>query len=330
MPNQYKKGQTLLATVMHLRGPGTLRAKEGHLVFEPAQGELVPIRGDHLKSLVCEASVEVTSQALRELARRETDVAWLSPQGDACYFRLEQSNSFRAMQRVRQVRAFDTPRWRLHWGKIVAGLKIDGLRAAARHGQRHGAQGAGDLLVQLDTLLPKLQESSTLDQTRGYEGAASAMWYRYFATRVPAPFTFPGRQRRPPPDPVNGLLSLSSTMLTTRVEGLLRARGLEPSLGALHCHRSGRASLACDMMEPFRPNLVDRWTLRALRSGLVTTSDFHFQAGKGVRLREQSFRKVVVAWEEEYTAGDYPGHIQNLIDELIDSWGAFGDPDGTP
>lgn len=324
MAGSFRKGQTLLATVMHLRGPGTLRAREGHLVFEPARGEPVPIRGDHLKSLVCEASVEVTSQALRELARRETDVAWLSPQGDACYFRLEQSNSFRAMQRVRQVRAFDNPAWRLRWAAKIAGLKIEGLRAAARHAQRHGAEGAGELLASLDFLLPGLAKSSTIDQVRGHEGAASAAWYKYFATRVPPPFTFPGRRRRPPPDPVNGLLSLSATMLTTRVEGLLRARGLEPALGALHCHRAGRASLACDMMEPFRPDLVDRWVLRTIRSGLVTVNDFTFQAGKGVRLREQPFRKVVMAWEEEYTEADCPGQIQSLVDDLIDSWGSFG------
>jgi CRISPR-associated protein Cas1 len=318
------KTQAVLAAVTHLQGPGILRARGGHLVFHPAGGPPVPIRADHLESLVCDGSVEVTSQALRELARRGVDVAWQTGCGGREAYRLESPDSSNAMLRVRQVRAFDNPVWQVPWARLLVGLKVDALASAARHGQRHGAPGAGEVLEQLVEVLGRLPMAETLDQIRGHEGAASAHWYRYFATRVPTPFTFTGRVRRPPTDPVNALLSLASTFLLGRVEGLIRARGLEPALGVLHAFRHGRPSLACDLMEPYRPDLVDRWVLRSLRSGLVAPGDFSTTTEKGTRLTGNAFKRVVAAWEQEFTEGDFAGHVHNLMEMMSGSWDMRG------
>jgi len=316
--------QAVLAAVTHLQGPGILRARGGHLVFHPAEGPMVPIRADHLESLVCDGSVEVTSQALRELAGRGVDVAWQTGCGRREAYRLESPDSSNAMLRVRQVRAFDNPTWQVPWARLLVGLKVDALASAARHGQRHGAPGTGELLERLGELIGRLPSAETLDQIRGHEGAASAHWYRYFATRIPDPFRFTGRVRRPPTDPVNALLSLGSTFLLGRVEGLIRARGLEPALGVLHAFRHGRPSLACDLMEPYRPDLVDRWVLRTLRSGLVAAGDFSTVEEKGVRLSREAFKRVVAAWESEFNEGDYAGHVHNLMEMMTGSWDMRG------
>ena len=318
------KTQAILAAVTYLQGPGILRARGGHLVFHPAEGASVPIRADHLESLVCDGSVEVTSQALRELARRGVDVAWQTGCGGREAYRLESPDSSNAMLRVRQVRAFDNPAWQVPWARLLVGLKVDALASAARHGQRHGAFGAGEVLERLVEVLGRLPMAETLDQIRGHEGAASAYWYRYFGMRVPAPFTFTGRVRRPPTDPVNALLSLASTFLLGRVEGLIRTRGLEPALGVLHAFRHGRPSLACDLMEPYRPDLVDRWVLRSLRSGLVAPGDFSTTAEKGTRLTGNAFKRVVAAWEQEFTEGDFAGHVHNLMEMMSGSWAMRG------
>ena len=109
-------------------------------------------------------------------------------------------------------------------------------------------------------------------------------------------------------------------LLCRRVEGQIQARGLEASLGILHTFRSGRPSLACDLMEPFRPQMVDRWVLRALRSQVVDIEDFREAGEEGVRLKPEAFSRVLRHWEQEFSDEDMGTHIQNLMAVMVDSW----------
>ena len=111
----------------------------------------------------------------------------------------------------------------------------------------------------LETLHTTAQEGThNLDQLRGLEGAAAAIYFEaYFSAFAPA-LGATGRNRRPPRDPVNAVLSLSYTMLYAQATAACWAAGLDPALGALHTLSHGRAALACDLMEPYRPQ-VDLW-----------------------------------------------------------------------
>ena len=138
----------------------------------------------------------------------------------------------------------------------------------------------------------------TLDQLRGLEGAAAAMYFEaYFSAFAPA-LGATGRNRRPPRDPVNAVLSLSYTMLYAQATAACWAAGLDPALGALHTLSHGRAALACDLMEPYRP-AVDLWVWNLFRDGQLR--DEHFgRDGSGACLLGKAGRShFYPAWEQQ-------------------------------
>ena len=127
----------------------------------------------------------------------------------------------------------------------------------------------------LAAALEGLSTATTLDEVRGYEGAAAASYFRAFgASLIGAGFSFDVRRRRPPPDPVNALLSLGYTLLLRRVESAAAVVGLDPFLGVLHAPEAGRPSLALDLVEPFRAPVVDALVVAALNKGAIRPDHF--------------------------------------------------------
>jgi CRISPR-associated protein Cas1 len=145
-----------------------------------------------------------------------------------------------------------------------------------------------------------LREQS-LEIVRGIEGDSAAAYFDVF----PLLFTVDdpvvkmnGRNRRPPTDPVNALLSFLYSLLAHDCRSALAATGLDPAVGFLHRDRPGRASLALDLMEEFRPVLADRLALALLNRRQLTAPDFAREENGAVTLRDDSRKKVLVAWQE--------------------------------
>jgi CRISPR-associated protein Cas1 len=116
-----------------------------------------------------------------------------------------------------------------------------------------------------------------------------------FKTPLAAEFDVNGRQRRPPPDPINSVLSFGYTMLTHECVSALRLARLEPSLGAFHTCRPGRPALALDLMEPFRPLIADSVAIASFNRGELT--DGHFQrTAAGCAMTDSGRRAFFEAW----------------------------------
>jgi len=126
---------------------------------------------------------------------------------------------------------------------------------------------------ELRLLRKELPRAKDLQQLNGYEGAASARYFRALATLVPSEFGFDGRNRRPPKDPFNVLLSLGYTLLYGYADSLIRVVGLLPWLGFYHQPHGSHATLASDLMEPFR-HRVERKALSMIRKRQIKASDF--------------------------------------------------------
>ncbi len=172
----------------------------------------------------------------------------------------------------------------LHLGEPARGLDFAQRIVAAKiHNQRllllrlRRAQGEGvsrAVLGSLAALKQTATETTDYDTLRGLEGYAARMYFRGFGEAVLNPaFTFEGRNRRPPLDAANALLSFGYTLLTNRVESHVRRVGLDPYLGALHVAEGTRPSLVLDLVEPFRPHL-DRLVLRLVNRRQLGPEDF--------------------------------------------------------
>jgi CRISP-associated protein Cas1 len=150
----------------------------------------------------------------------------------------------------------------------------------------------------LNTLQQPASATHTLDQMRGLEGAAAAMYFEaYFRAFAPA-LGATGRNRQPPRDPVNAVLSLSYTMLYAQATTACWSAGLDPAMGALHTLSHGRAALACDLMEPYRP-LLDLWVWQLFRDRQLRPEHFGHD-GAGACLLDKAGRSIFyAAWEQQ-------------------------------
>jgi CRISPR-associated protein Cas1 len=152
-----------------------------------------------------------------------------------------------------------------------------------------------------DARLRALETCESLDALRGIEGDASHVWFSTLPQMLgPTALAkkFQGRQRRPPTDPVNALLSFLYSLLAHDCRSACEAVGLDPQMGFLHQLRPGRPSLALDLMEEFRPLFADRLALAMLNRQQLNERDFQTEESGAVLLREDSRKKVLVAWQE--------------------------------
>jgi CRISPR-associated protein Cas1 len=239
---------------------------------------------------------------LEVLLRHEIEVAILSAHGGKCRGRLTTGHDSAVVLRVGQHRFLADPQRRLALARQIVIEKLISQRDAARHFQRHGCAEAGPARQRIEQFLSSAQGAGSLETLRGLEGAGSVAWFGVLARVLRDPWTFPSRQKRPPPDPVNALLSLGYTWLHQHVVSRLQARGFEVALGALHDYRAGRASLACDVMEPFRIPAVDRWVITVCNEGHLHPDRFRRDPERGgVRVPEDQFSNLLGSWEQDWS-----------------------------
>lgn len=130
-------------------------------------------------------------------------------------------------------------------------------------------------VTRLEQAIAPIDKTQSIDSLRGLEGAGSAAYFGCFNQLLrTTEFTFPKRVRRPPTDPVNSLLSFGYSLLRHDIQGAVNIAGFDPYLGYLHCDRYGRPSLALDLMEEFRPLIVDAVVLSALNKQFLKVEDF--------------------------------------------------------
>jgi CRISPR-associated protein Cas1 len=148
----------------------------------------------------------------------------------------------------------------------------------------------------LDALFAPISRSQSLDELRGYEGASTARYFQAWAAFLPEDFPFVRRSTRPPLNPVNACISFGATLLYSEAVAFLHAHGFEPALGLLHATEDGRWSLALDLLEPFRPVLVEALALD-LFSHQILNAD-HFEPGNGgTYLNEEGRKKFFLQHE---------------------------------
>ncbi len=147
--------------------------------------------------------------------------------------------------------------------------------------------------------MPDIQKAETLDELRGIEGECAAMYFGVLSALIKVKdFEFPGRSKRPPLDPANALLSFLYAILVNDVRSALETTGLDPQVGFLHQLRSGRPSLALDIMEEFRAYLGDRIMLNLINLKQVSIKDFEIRESGEVRMSDEARKTVLAAYQK--------------------------------
>ncbi len=166
------------------------------------------------------------------------------------------------------------------------------------------AAGRGELEqagVSLGTSVAQAQNETNLDRLRGIEGEAANTYFGVFGklvTRSPEEWRFDGRNRRPPRDAVNALLSFLYTMLVHDARSAAEAAGLDSQVGFLHRDRPGRPSLALDLMEEMRAFLCDRLALSLINRGQIRAAGFTISEAGGVVMDDDTRKTVLAAYQK--------------------------------
>lgn len=174
-------------------------------------------------------------------------------------------------------------------------------RAVRDHGARLDADSVQKAADELAALLKSLRDTHlAMDSIRGLEGRAGHVYFSVFDHLITAQktdFVFNGRSRRPPLDPVNALLSFFYTLLCHDISSALESVGLDPAVGFFHQDRPGRPSLALDLMEEFRPFLVDRLILSLINRSQVTRKGFTISESGAVRMSDDTRKAALTVYQ---------------------------------
>jgi len=287
-----------------LQGASVVKEGENVLVREGDEIRLrVPVHG--LGGLVTFGQIWCSPQLLFLCAERGVGVSFLSENGrflariagPVCGNVLLRRQQYRWADDQEKSAAITRD---MLTGKLANARQVL-LRARRDHGDKDGAPALDQAAERLADCLTRLPITQGLDELRGIEGEAGNVYFGAFdalITSKETAFRFTTRNRRPPLDPVNCLLSFLYTLLAHDARSALEGVGLDPSVGFLHRDRPGRASLALDLMEELRPVLADRVALSLINLGQLRSRDFRTEESGAVLLSDDARKQVLVAYQK--------------------------------
>lgn len=268
------------------------------------EGELVARQPlNVLDAVVLAGMIGLTSYAISALLTRGIPVSFISV-GGRYKGALVSARSRNGLLRLAQARVAADPPSRLSVARSMVAGKIRNQRAMLlRQARRRGIERLERAVTVLEHLAERAYGATQLDQLRGLEGSAARIYFSGFARTLggakadAALCKFARRRRRPPPDPVNALLSYLYSILISDITSMLHVVGLDPFIGFLHGQRYAQPALALDLVEELRPVIADSMVLRLVNNGELGKRDF-IPSPTGMLLTEGARKRVYALYAE--------------------------------
>ena len=280
--------------ILYITQQGAMLHKSGNRVIVKKNGDVlreIPII--QLDEVVIFGNGHITTPAMGFLLHKNIPVSFLSSYGK---FRgkLQPEYAKDATIRQRQYAVAADPPRRLELARcVVRGKLTNSVRFYQRQRRRNAeVQSAIGAMRQI---LKNLHRAENLEALLGYEGAGAAAHYGAFRELLARDWGFTTRQFRPPPDPVNAMLSLGYTLLYNHVYTFINVVGLDPYCGYLHQPRHGHAALASDLMEEFRSIIVNGYVLSLINNNRLRPEDFT-RTGKGIRFTKEALGRFLTGY----------------------------------
>jgi len=291
---------------LYVTTQGTYLFKDGECLAVKVEDTVrlrVPIHT--LEGVVCFGQVAASPFLLGHCAEHGVAVSFLTEHG-RFLAKVEGATSGNVLLRRQQYRLTDDPSASAAIARFFLTGKLANSRTVLQralrdHGDKIDATALRQTVGRLSEHLGRLGLALSLDEARGIEGDAAHAYFGVFDQLIVSDrdaFIFNGRNRRPPLDPVNCLLSFVYTLLMHDVRSALETTGLDPAVGFLHRDRPGRPGLALDMMEEFRPFFADRLALSLMNLGRVRGKGFTQAETGAVSMDDATRKEVLVAYQE--------------------------------
>ena len=294
-----------LLNTLYVQSQGSYLRQEGEtVVVERERAVVARIPIHTLSGIVCFGNVLCSPFLLGLCGERGVNVSFLSEHG-RFLARVSGPVSGNVLLRLAQMRAYEDKTKKGDIARcFVIGKLLNARNVILRRIRDHGETGALREAAEKHADVIRRARDSTPDseRLRGLEGEAGAAYFGCFNELIVAQkecFAISGRNRRPPTDPMNALLSYLYTLLAHDCRGALEGVGLDPQIGFLHEVRSGRPGLALDLMEEFRSVLADRVALSLVNLRQVGPRDFRTTESGAVEMKEEARKTVLQAWQKK-------------------------------
>ena len=331
---------------LFLTQPETSLKKEGEAIcvrIAKNPPQRFPIH--NIGSIVCFSDAYITPSLMEHCVKNHTSISYLSPYGK---FKARVTGPVfgNVLLRKEQYRWSDSETKSAEVARyIIIGKILNSRSLLVRFRRDHRHLDEENTLSKVIDILSQavgnMKPGRTLDYYRGIEGAAAHNYFSVFDFLIltnKQDFFFVDRNKRPPKDRVNALLSFAYSMLQNDVRSALEVVGLDTAVGYLHRDRPGRPSLALDMMEEFRSPFCDRFVLTLINSGKLRSTHFKKDAVEGIFLSDEGRKIFLTAYQERKQKEIYHPYIEEKttigllfhLQALIMARFIRGDIDGYP
>lgn len=315
--------------VIYLLSPNTKLKKQGERIAIEKDGKRVAyILLDEIDCIVQGRKAEVTTPVLYELLAHDINIFYVDGRGRLLG---QLGNYYIAWERAQcQYRMFSDAEQQTLCTRYVVDAKMEAQIALLRsYAKSKQSQELAQLAATIRIYRQKIHMVSNIDELRGFEGMASRTYFDAFPLILnPVKWSWVGRNRRPPKDPVNALLSYGYAFLEREVRLAILGARLDARIGFLHSNNGRKDSLVYDLMEPFRQSVIDRLVLKSLNRDQFKPEEFTISDEDGCRISEKARLRWIANYEEymQKPCREYQGlsprewirfRIRQFADELF-------------
>ncbi|MGO9056433.1 MAG: CRISPR-associated endonuclease Cas1 [Candidatus Binataceae bacterium] len=288
---------------LYVTGHGLVIGKSGEVLqIRERDKSVQQVRIGEISQVNMFGNVQLTAGAIQALCRSEKPIAHFSYGG--WFYGLTQGLGLKnVFLRRKQFALAEQPVFCLAIARQIAAAKIRNQRTMLR---RNHVEPSAAVMSQLRRAAEKALDAADLEGLLGIEGTAARLYFGAFVGMLKAEngdhnreftFDFVHRNRRPPLDPVNAMLSFAYSLLTKDLTIICHSVGFDPFVGFFHQPRFGRPALALDLLEEFRPLIADSAVLSAINTRMVTSGDF-IRVGSAVSLKPAGRKSFIRAYEQ--------------------------------
>lgn len=309
-----------LLNTLYISTQGTYLHKDGETIVVEFEKEKKPYPIHIIGSIVCFGNVLVSPFLMGFCAERGVSISFLSEHGKFLANVRGTVNGNVLLRREQYRMADDEAITKQVAQNIISGKLVNSRVVLNRLLRDHESKIDAEKVKQASSLLEhyvrKISQATNTDEVRGFEGEAGAIYFGAFDNLIleqKNDFQFTERSRRPPLDEINAMLSFAYTILSHDIRSALETVGLDSQVGFLHRDRSGRHSLALDLMEEFRSVIADRLVISLINRKQVSKKDFEISAGGAVNMSEKARKTLLTEWQNRKREEIFHPYIEEKI-----------------
>ena len=275
-----------------------LRKTGDRLIVQKQDEILLDVQCHKIDAVLIFGNVQFTTQSVHELFEHGIELAILTRTG-RLIGQITSPATKNIFLRIEQFKKYSDENFRLELARTIVAAKIkNGVNLVRRFSYNHPEIDLNAEIKGLNRWIDKVRMAENNETLLGFEGSAAKLYYKAYGKMILGDFEFAGRKKRPPPDPINAMLSLSYTMIFNEIASLLDGLGFDPYLGYFHRADYGRASLAADLEEEFRAPIADRFVLNIINGRIFKAEDFNTNPkGGGVSFRRDAIKRYFSEYE---------------------------------